>query len=236
MRVRPDPDFENDANNLIQEIVHGVGGDATVLTAGAVAGASAGPSAPSPPPRQGVLAWFTGKRLALLGAGLVAAIALAIALGSLDDDKNGNGSDASATTPVTDAATSTPSTEAPTTVPPTRTAQVIVDGATAWTDTGFDLTAGDRVVVDATGMVFHNPQASIGPDGVRNVPDLQGPLGSDHHAGLIGRIGDTGAPFLVGAAVDYTAPDDGRLFLGINDVDLSTNSGAFDATVTIIDA
>jgi hypothetical protein len=69
---------------------------------------------------------------------------------------------------------------------------------------------------------------------VRNVAQLQGPLGSDHHAGLIGRISDSGAPFLVGAAVDYTAPVDGRLFLGINDIDLSTNSGAFDATVTIV--
>ena len=65
--------------------------------------------------RHGLLAWFTGKRLAFIGAGLVAAIVLAIVLGSLDDDKNNGGSDGASTT---------------TTVASPRTAPVVVDGAT----------------------------------------------------------------------------------------------------------
>ena len=119
------------------------------------------------------------------------------------------------------------------TVEPPPPTQVAVNGAVAWSDTGVDVATGDEVDVTATGMVFHNPQDSIGPDGVRGIAELQGPLGSDHHAGLIGRITDAGAPFLVGEQATFVAEQDGRLYLGINDADLSTNSGAFDATVTV---
>ncbi len=139
---------------------------------------------------------------------------LAIVLGSLDDNKNNGGS------------------ASPTSLPASRTAPVVVDGATAWTDTGFDVAPGDRIQVQATGLVFHDPVDSIGPDGERS-PGGEGPLGSVHHSALIGRISDTGAPFLVGESVDRTAEQAGRLFLGINDDDLGNNHGAFDATVTI---
>ena len=67
------------------------------------------------------------------------------------------------------------------------------------------------------------PWTSIGPDGERS-PGCEGPLGSVHHSALIGRISDTGAPFLVGESVDRTAEQAGRLFLGINDDDLGNNT------------
>jgi hypothetical protein len=207
VRLRPDPDFENDASNLIREITGGVAG---------VAATEAGSGSED---RRGAFAWFTGKRLAFIAAGLVAAIVLAIVLGSLDDGKNNGGSTSGTTTP--------------TSLPATRTAQVVVDGATAWTDTGFDVATGDRIQVQATGLVFHDEVNSIGPDGERGLAGLQGPLGSDHHSGLIGRVSDTGVPFLVAERVDQTAEQDGRLYLGINDGDLGNNHGAFDATVTI---
>ena len=165
-----------------------------------------------------MLAWFTGKRLAFIAAGLVAAIVLAIVLGSLDDNKN-NGGSASGRRP-----------------PRCRRRGRRRSSSTVrppWTDTGFDVAPGDRIQVQATGLVFHDDVNSIGPDGERGLAGLEGPLGSDHHSGLIGRISDTGAPFLVGERVDRTAEQAGRLFLGINDVDLGNNHGAFDATVTI---
>ena len=99
--------------------------------------------------RRGVLGWFTGKRLAFIGAGLVAAIVLAIVLGSLDDNKN-NGGSASPTSPAS------------------RTAPVVVDGASPWTDTGFDVAPGDRIQVQATGLVFHDAVNAIGPNGERS--------------------------------------------------------------------
>ena len=209
VRVRPDPDFENDAQHLIREITGGVAGEGATGDPGGGSGGdpidtgkggSGGDTVDTGKVgRHGVLAWFTGKRLALIGAGLVAAIVLAIVLGSLDDNKNSGGS------------------ASPTSLPASRTAPVVVDGATPWTDTGFDVAPGDRIQVQATGLVFHDPQHSIGPDGERGLTGFDGPLGSDHHSGLIGRISDTGAPFLVGERVDRTAEQAGRLFLGIND-------------------
>jgi hypothetical protein len=225
VRVRPDPDFENDAQHLIREITGGVAGvgatggeDATGEGAGGHTveeGAGGETIDTGKEDRGGLLAWFTGKRLVFIGAGLVAAIVLAIVLGSLDDNKNNGGS------------------ASPTSLPTPRTAPVVVDGATAWTDTGFDVAPGDRIQVQATGLVFHDRDHSIGPDGERGLVGFDGPLGSDHHSGLIGRISDTGAPFLVGERVDRTAEQAGRLFLGINDVGLDNNSGAFDATVMV---
>jgi hypothetical protein len=208
VRVRPDPDFENDANRLIREITHGVGAGLPPGTIPDEPPAAPPPAepAPAPKPNGGGSGWFTGKRVALLAAGVVAAVVLVVVLLSLGGDD---------------------------TVEPPPPTQVAVNGAVAWTDTGVDVATGDEVDVTATGMVFHNPQDSIGPDGVRGIAGLQGPLGSDHHAGLIGRITDAGAPFLVGEQATFVAEQDGRLYLGINDADLSTNSGAFDATVTV---
>ena len=50
---------------------------------------------------------------------------------------------------------------------------------------------------------------------------------------MIGRIGEAGAPFLVGSELSSTADTEGRLFLGINDIDVENNSGEFTATITV---
>jgi hypothetical protein len=57
--------------------------------------------------------------------------------------------------------------------------------------------------------------------------------GAAHHAGLIGRISGSGTPFFVGS--DFTGPalQGGELFLGINDIGVDNNSGAFAATVQV---
>jgi hypothetical protein len=52
------------------------------------------------------------------------------------------------------------------------------------------------------------------------------------HAGLIGKVGTAGKPFLLGSHVQFISPADGNLFLGINDVGLDSNGGQFDVTVT----
>ena len=54
-----------------------------------------------------------------------------------------------------------------------------------------------------------------------------------NHNSLIGRIGEAGAPFQVGSQLQSTADTDGRLFLGINDVDVANNAGEFTATITV---
>ena len=103
MRVRPDPDFENDARHLIREITGGVAGESATGDGEGGEGATGDGTGEGATgdgtdgdtengDRHGLLVWFTGKRLAFIGAGLVAAIVLAIALGSLDDNKNNGGS------------------------------------------------------------------------------------------------------------------------------------------------
>ena len=216
VRVRPDPDFENDADKLIHEIVRGVGHDAAVT--------APVPVVATHESHRGGRSWITGRRVAVVLGGLVAAAILAFALASLDDD-NGSTPSADTTTATEDGTTATASAVEP--------VNVIVNATQPWTDTGIDVGAGDRIQVTATGTVFHSDTASTDPNGLSGNPQLSGPLGSDNHSGLIGRITDTGAVFLVGANADLSADADGRLYLGINDVGLENNSGAFDADVTV---
>jgi hypothetical protein len=119
--------------------------------------------------------------------------------------------------------------------PPARTQPVTVDARKAWTDTGVDITSGDRVSVSATGTIFHDASGTTGPNGVAERLDLQqfNVLKGENHAGLIGRIGDNGTPFAVGSDFASTNLAPGRLFLGINDVGVDNNSGAFSAVVTV---
>jgi hypothetical protein len=123
----------------------------------------------------------------------------------------------------------------PGTAAPARTQAVTVDARKAWTDTGVDIISGDRVSVSATGTIFHDASGTTGPNGVAERLDLQqfNVLKGENHAGLIGRIGDTGTPFAVGSDFASTNLAPGRLFLGVNDQGVDNNSGAFSAVVTV---
>ena len=110
---------------------------------------------------------------------------------------------------------------------------VTVPGAQSWTDTAIDLQADDRVEITATGSVHHNEIASTGPDGDPEVGSHYNVIGDLDHGGLIGRITDAGDPFAIGSGTTFDAPEDGRLYLGINDVGVDNNSGEFDASVTV---
>lgn len=112
---------------------------------------------------------------------------------------------------------------------------VVVEGKRPWTDTGVDVAAGNDVTITATGQVFNNANSSSGPDGVPNDPGLQrfNVVPGVNHSGLLGRIGDSGRPFVVGSTFTYDAPTSGRLYLGINDRGVEDNAGAYTATITI---
>jgi hypothetical protein len=53
------------------------------------------------------------------------------------------------------------------------------------------------------------------------------------HSGLIGRVGTAGSPFAVGRSDHFQANTPGPLFLGINDIGVDNNDGAFVAHVTV---
>ena len=77
---------------------------------------------------------------------------------------------------------------------------------------------------------LHGPDGH--PDPVARQYNVEG-LEEATHNSLIGRIGEHGAPFLVSSELSSTADTEGRLFLGINDIDVENNSGEFAATTTV---
>jgi hypothetical protein len=114
----------------------------------------------------------------------------------------------------------------------------VVPAAEQWTDTGIDLSIDDTVLIEADGAItpsdpdvpLNDPNGN--PDPTARQYNVEG-LEEANHASLIGRIGEAGAPFLVGSELSSTADTEGRLFLGINDRDASNNSGEFTATITV---
>ncbi len=116
---------------------------------------------------------------------------------------------------------------------------VVVPGAESWTETGIDLSIDDAVLIEAEGAVTPktDTESRVGPDGVPDRPSAQQfnveGLEDANHASLIGRIGETGAPFLVGSGLATTADTEGRLLLGINDTGVDNNAGEFTATITV---
>jgi hypothetical protein len=114
---------------------------------------------------------------------------------------------------------------------------VDVSGSVAWTDTGLSLAQGQRLVVRADGQVSSSEGvAPVGPDGATDLhPGVCVLPGPDHHAALIARIsgGAPGPPFLVGSAFDGPADRAGQLQLGVNDIGVDNNAGAFSASIQV---
>ena len=103
----------------------------------------------------------------------------------------------------------------------------------AWTDTGITVNQGDKVVFQATGTITYgrSPGQTATPDGG---PDhrAQYPAPSLPVGALIGRVGN-GAPFGIGTQTQpLPMPASGRLMLGVNDNELTDNSGAYTVVVS----
>ncbi|HNX49648.1 MAG TPA: hypothetical protein PLS53_09175 [Thermoanaerobaculaceae bacterium] len=115
------------------------------------------------------------------------------------------------------------------------TREVRVAGYSAWTDTGLDVQAQQRLTVDASGEVAANPENKTSPDGFSAKPEWRkyNVVPDVPHMALIAKIGESGKGFLVGAAFRGPAPISGRLFLGVNDRDTRNNKGSFNAVVTV---
>ncbi|MGH9281789.1 MAG: hypothetical protein ACRD0S_02510, partial [Acidimicrobiales bacterium] len=116
---------------------------------------------------------------------------------------------------------------------------VTVPATTGWTETDLHLELDDEVTITADGQVFddlgNNPNQSFGPDGA---PDPEGRHAGDpyrqfNHAALLARIGEEGEPFVVGSALDFTAEEEGTLYLGVNDGILDDNGGELRADIEV---
>src|SRR5882672_69112 len=107
----------------------------------------------------------------------------------------------------------------------TRSVQVTLDSN--WVDSGVDLRRGQKVQVNASGVIMAG-RNRITPDGLRST-DPTSPLPRAAEGELIGAIGDDPrAPILeLGSTREFTADRDGRLYLTANRGSFSDTRGSF---------
>jgi len=116
---------------------------------------------------------------------------------------------------------------------------VTIPSNVAWTDSQIDVEGGDILVITASGKVDDStatPDSTWGPEGKPNSFNSGASIiGCAPHVSLLGKIGQAGAPFLVGASHAAPAPLAGRLYLGLNDKQLVDEGGKLAASVTLIE-
>jgi hypothetical protein len=101
-----------------------------------------------------------------------------------------------------------------------------------WTNTGLVVRRGQRLRISASGRVSLGSNRFATPDGLPNIPDRDKLMRNQPTGGLIAVIGDDNDDFIfVGRARDFVAQRDGVLFLGVNEGNLSDNSGLFDVVI-----
>jgi len=129
----------------------------------------------------------------------------------------------------------TTSTPAPTTNPTffQINTRVRSDNASnGWTNTGLVVRRGQRLRINASGRVNLGNNRTSTPDGLPSIPDRDKLMRNQPTGGLIAVIGDDNDDFIfIGRSRDFVAQRDGVLFLGVNEGNLSDNSGAFDVVI-----
>lgn len=103
----------------------------------------------------------------------------------------------------------------------------------AWTMAGVRVTKGQRLSFSTTGRVQFSARQehTAGPDGNPGVAAVDMPVTGLPVGGLIGKVGNS-APFPIGSNTGpIVMPETGLLMLGVNDSDLSDNSGFFAVVV-----
>jgi hypothetical protein len=104
--------------------------------------------------------------------------------------------------------------------------------ANGWTNSGFVATKGQRIRITARGSITLGGGRVSTPIGLTGVQD-NGKLMPAYPTGaLIAVIGDDNDDFIsIGARREFIAQRDGVLFLGINEGNLSDNTGAYDVVI-----
>jgi hypothetical protein len=106
-----------------------------------------------------------------------------------------------------------------------------------WQSVGLYLHAGDTVHIRAQGSWTYTPGEFHGPEGhARYQAPSFYPLPGVRGGALIGRIGETGAPFYVGRRTVQYVNSDGLLYLRIDDDILSDNEGFVTVEVSVTQA
>ena len=112
---------------------------------------------------------------------------------------------------------------------------VTIEAARGWNETGIIVGAGDLLTIKyVSGEWSPWPGGAYDAIGSGGDPRCRcNVMDAVSHAALIGRI-EENQPFLVGKEYRHQVGENGKLYLGINDVDLYDNSGSLEVEVTVI--
>ena len=106
--------------------------------------------------------------------------------------------------------------------------------ANGWTNSGWVVKKGQRIRISGSGEVSIGRGKTTGPSGLYDLEDSNKLLKSVPTGALIAVIGDDNNEFIyVGTEREFTAVRDGALFLGLNEGNLSDNTGSFEVKIEI---
>jgi hypothetical protein len=116
---------------------------------------------------------------------------------------------------------------------PVFNSRVRADNASnGWTNSGLVAKRGQRIRINASGRVTLGGGRVSTPAGLTGVQDNEKLMRSYPTGGLIAVIGDDNDDFIfIGNSREFIAQRDGVLFLGVNEGNLSDNTGAYDVVV-----
>jgi hypothetical protein len=101
-----------------------------------------------------------------------------------------------------------------------------------WTNSGLVVRRGQRIRITASGRVSLKKDVWTTPSGIPTLRDDNKLMRTEATGELIGVIGDDNDDFIpVGARREFVAQRDGVLFLGVNEGDLTDNTGSFDVVI-----
>jgi hypothetical protein len=110
---------------------------------------------------------------------------------------------------------------------------VRADGSNnGWTNSGLVVRKGQRLRITASGRVSLGRGRFSTPGGVSNLNDNDKLMRNEQTGALIAVIGDDNDEFiLIGPRREFVAQRDGVLFLGVNEGDLTDNTGSYDIVI-----
>lgn len=101
-----------------------------------------------------------------------------------------------------------------------------------WTNTGLVVRKGQRLRITASGRVSLGRGRFSTPGGVSNLNDAEKLMRNENTGALIAVIGDDNDEFIfIGPRREFVAQRDGVLFLGVNEGDLTDNTGSYDIVI-----
>jgi hypothetical protein len=101
-----------------------------------------------------------------------------------------------------------------------------------WTNSGLVVRKGQRLRISSTGRVSLGGGRFATPSGLPGVPDNDKLMRTEPTGALIAVIGDDNDDFLlIGTRRDFVAQRDGVLFLGVNEGNLTDNTGTYDVVI-----